>query len=112
MMKDFLDPDLLKKSEEVKKEEERKQRELEEDIRLEMSTEYGRRNVFRLLEEAKVYSCTFTGNSQTFFLEGRRDIGLWKLGQIMKVCPDKYILMIQEAYYKQIKESEVKNAKR
>lgn len=108
-MKDYLSQEQLDKIEEERIELERKNREFDEDLILEMSTVWGRRNVWRLLEEAKVHSTTFTGNSQTYFLEGKRDIGLWKLAHIMRVCPEKYILMLQERFYKEIKTSEAKN---
>lgn len=105
----FVDDFFEKEKIESEEERLRKQEEADIDLYNEMSTEYGRRNVFRLLAEAKVFSSTFTGNSYTYYYEGKRDIGIWKLQHILRVCPEFFILMIQENYNKQLKESEVKH---
>lgn len=52
----------------------RRERELD-DVAWLMSEDRGRRFMFRILELAMVYRSSFTGNSQTFFNEGRRIIG-------------------------------------
>lgn len=52
----------------------RRENELD-DIAWLMSEERGRRIMFRLLEMCSVYRSSFTGNSQTFFNEGRRAVG-------------------------------------
>lgn len=56
----------------------------------------GRRYLWRVLEETGVYKQSFTGSSETFFLEGHRKIGLWVLAEIMEINPDSYLLMIKE----------------
>lgn len=47
-----------------------------------LHTPAGRRFLHRLLSECKVYSSTYTGNATTYYLEGKRDIGLWVMSQI------------------------------
>lgn len=61
-----------------------------------MGSKRGRRIVWRLLERTGVYRSSFTGNSETFFREGQRNVGLWLMAQIHEVCPDQYALMLKE----------------
>jgi hypothetical protein len=53
--------------------------------------------VWRLLAEAQVFQPIMTGNSYTFLNEGKRQIGLWVLEQINRLCPDLYVTMTKEA---------------
>lgn len=57
----------------------------------------GRRIIWWILEAAGVYRSSFTGNSTTFFNEGRRDIGLLILGKLSEIKPEALVLMMQEA---------------
>lgn len=66
------------------------------DIRFLLSREQGRRFLWRCLERCGVYRSSFTGNSQTFFNEGERNIGLFILDDIMEAAPDAYLLMLKE----------------
>lgn len=61
-----------------------------------MSTPRGRRIVWRLLEECGVYRSSFTGNSETFFREGERAVGLRILALIGAECVDDYAKMVAE----------------
>lgn len=47
-----------------------------------LSTKSGRWFLMRLLDATKVNSICFTGNSKTFYNEGRRDVGLSILADI------------------------------
>src|SRR5260221_6398807 len=53
--------------------------------------------IWRLLGEAQVFQPIMTGNSYTFMNEGKRQIGLWVLEQINRLCPDLYVAMTKEA---------------
>jgi hypothetical protein len=53
--------------------------------------------IWRLLAEAQVFQPIMTGNSYTFMNEGKRQIGLWVLEQINRLCPDLYVTMTKEA---------------
>jgi hypothetical protein len=66
------------------------------DIRALMSTVPGRRFMWRLLDKAGIYKSSMTGNSQTFFLEGQRNIGLFLLAQVNDHCLDEYVQMLTE----------------
>lgn len=59
--------------------------------------EKGRRIAWWLLEEAHVFRTSMTGNSQTFFLEGERNVGLKVLDKIMSLSPASFAVMQKEA---------------
>ena len=67
------------------------------DLSCVMQNARGRRLVWRFLESAMVFRTTFTGNSTTFFNEGRRALGLELLADIQEVAGDEYQLMVKEA---------------
>lgn len=76
---------------------EEKARRLEvDDLRWMMSDKRGRRVMWRLLETSGVYRSSFTGNSETFFREGQRNVGLKLLADIHEHCPDAFVLMLKE----------------
>lgn len=59
----------------------RRENELD-DIAWLMSEKRGRRIMYRLLEMTAVFTSSFTGNSQTFFNEGRRAVGTTLISDI------------------------------
>ncbi len=67
------------------------------DVQKILETDFGRRFVWRYLGLAGVFQTSFTGNSTTFFNEGKRDIGLKLLTDVTQAKPDAYIQMTQEA---------------
>jgi len=73
----------------------RREREVN-DIRSMLGTTEGRRFLWRLMEKCGVYRESFTGSSETFFLEGKRSIGLFVIAEIMDAEPEAYLLMIKE----------------
>lgn len=74
----------------------RKEREREE-LRQILETYGGRAYVWRLLEKCGVYKISMTGNSYTFFNEGKREVGLEVLAEVFDANPNVYTLMRQEA---------------
>ncbi|WP_298540690.1 hypothetical protein [uncultured Limnobacter sp.] len=58
----------------------------EDDFRWLMADKRGRRIMWRLLERTRVYQSSFTGNSQTFFLEGTRNVGLMLISDIQNTA--------------------------
>ena len=60
-----------------------------EDLKEILSRPSGIRFFKRFFTEAKIFSTSFTGNSTTFFLEGRRDLALKILGDITDASPEK-----------------------
>lgn len=67
-----------------------------DDFRWVAAHPQGRRFLWRLLEGAGVFQQTYTGNSETFFKEGRRSMGLFVLGEIMEIVPDTFVKMLKE----------------
>lgn len=61
-----------------------------------MSNPRGRRIVWRLLEECGVYRSSFTGNSETFFREGERNIGLKIIAILGEHCLEDQAKMLVE----------------
>jgi hypothetical protein len=61
-----------------------------------MSDKRGRRFMWRMLEVTGVYRSSFTGNSETFFREGARNVGLKLMADIHDYAPESYLLMLDE----------------
>lgn len=68
----------------------------DEDLGAIMGEMTGRRFVYRILEMAGVYRLSYTGNSETFFNEGARNIGLKLMAEIQRVAPAQYLQMLKE----------------
>ena len=77
--------------------EDRDRRQFSDDLKWLMSGPRGRRIVNRILVWCGIWRTSFTGNSETFFREGMRNIGLMLLGPISDTCPDQLALMMEEA---------------
>lgn len=90
---DAGDPKAVKKrNREVKNAEETRKN----DLRWMLSDPRGRRIAWRLLEVSGVFRISFTGNSETFFREGCRNVGLQFLHEILEVDPRILSTMIIE----------------
>lgn len=66
------------------------------DMQWLMGSKRGRRIMWRLLEKTGVYRSSFTGNSETYFREGMRNVGLMLMAQVNEFSPDQYALMLKE----------------
>lgn len=62
-----------------------------------LSTPAGKDFIWRLLGACGVYEESFTGNSTTFYKEGKRSIGLWVIKEINEADKNAYINMQKEA---------------
>ena len=60
-----------------------------EDIKAILKTAAGIRFFQRFMEEGKVFNSTFTGNSNTFFLEGKRSLALKVFNDICEADSSK-----------------------
>lgn len=67
-----------------------------DDLKWLMGSRRGRRIVWRLIERTGFFQSSFTGNSETFFREGARAVGLRLVTLINSVCPELYAPMVQE----------------
>lgn len=64
------------------------------DIKDILSRPSGMRFFKRLLTEGHMFSTTFTGNSQSFFLEGHRNFMLRFFGDVCEACPEKVAALV------------------
>lgn len=77
--------------------EKRLARQREDDLRELLSLPAGRRFVWRLVDEiAGVHGTTFTGNSQTFHLEGRRSVGIDLMLEIQRLDPGLWLQVVAD----------------
>jgi hypothetical protein len=60
-----------------------------------LSTDQGKAVIWKLLGDCRIFQTSFTGSSETFFLEGKRSIGLSILTDIMRVDPESFVKMQQ-----------------
>ncbi len=68
-----------------------------EDLRRVLDIAGGRNFIWRLLQQCGVYHTSFTGEApETFFNEGKRQMGLWTLEEIFDASPHTYALMQKE----------------
>lgn len=101
-MSDILEP--RKRSadpKEIARQELLRKQELE-DLKAVMQTAQGRRLVWRLLSECHIFELSFTGNSETFFREGKRSIGLVFFRDLHVTCPELYRQMESEQQRKEV----------
>lgn len=77
---------------EAKMDAERKQ-ELE-DIKTLLKQPAGVRFLRRLMTDTKVFSSCYTGNATTYYLEGRRDLGLMYFADVVEAAPAHLIEVI------------------
>lgn len=63
----------------------------------------GRNFVWSLLDQVGIYQDSFTGNSHTFYNEGRRSVGLRLIKSLEALAPVKFIQMWQEHLVKEEK---------
>ena len=93
----------MKDNEAYRKEiaEKNRQRREEEtnDLRAVLSSVSGRRFIWRLLECGGVFRSSFNAESDSYtaFNEGRRNLGLLVLNDILEADPDAFTLMQKEA---------------
>lgn len=100
-VKNAADPEQVKSA----KERELRGREQElNDIAWVLSNPSGRRMLWHYLSHCGIFKTSFTGSSETFYLEGKRSVGLKLLADITECNPDAYLQMMKEA-----KERELKN---
>lgn len=97
-MTDILDTTRLEKLDQ--KEKDKRKREINDLKKLLSMPEY-RRLLWRIWGEAGVYNDSFTGNSQTFYNEGRKSIGLWMLREAIAADPQAFA-QIQSEYISEL----------
>lgn len=96
--KEFLDPRELKKQEEAEAKFERDRKLRLSDMRKILSIPEGRRTIWRLLEQCKVFAPSFSLNTlQIAYSEGQRSIGITLLSDVEIAKPGIFAQMTSEA---------------
>lgn len=67
-----------------------------DDLRHVLSSRQGRRFYWKLMGYCGVFKSSMTGNSQTFFNEGMRKVGLKLLSDLNLAEPEAYLKMVTE----------------
>lgn len=93
-MKNAADAQQVKEAD--TKEKRASERELK-DFRAVMETAPGRRLIANMLDFCGFQKSSFTGNSTTFFNEGKREVALELWRRINASAPDLYFQMIADA---------------
>lgn len=57
------------------------------DLQAVLDTEHGRRFLFRLILETRTFESSFTGNSMSFYNDGRKSVGLDLFHEVMELDP-------------------------
>lgn len=70
----------------------------DEDWKWLMGSARGRRIVWRILGLTGLFRSSFTGNSQTFFMEGERNVGLKLQTKIAQADRSQFAVMYQEHF--------------
>ena len=65
-----------------------------DDVKQLLKTPFGKRFMRRLFEEGMIFHSTFTGNSRTFFNEGRRSLTLKFFADVTQVAPESTLIEI------------------
>ena len=74
------------------------------DIVAILSTDYGRRFYWRLLEKCGVFKSSFAEREgKMAFYEGQRNIGLFLMSEMTTLNPGAYLQMIQESKFEEEK---------
>jgi len=68
-----------------------------DDIKYILASPQGRRFFWKYLDFCGVFRTSFTGNSQTFYLEGQRNVGLKMLADLNDADPMAYIKIMNES---------------
>jgi hypothetical protein len=85
--------EVKKETRAFKLEEQREQ----EEFRAVLQTPGGRATIWRILQECGLYSSAVGDATEVFRFEGRRDIGLWVMGEVFTSDPKAYTIMRNEA---------------
>lgn len=67
-----------------------------EDIKAIIETPAGLRMFKKMMDAGRIFSTSFTGNSQTFFLEGHRNFAMKYFIDIIEVTPHKVVDLMKK----------------
>lgn len=81
-----------------------------EDVKVFMDSKRGRRVMWQILEIAGLYRSSYTGNNDTFFREGMRNVGLVIVARIQEACPESFIQMLSEQKHERSSSTDTDNS--
>lgn len=70
--------------------------ERQEQMKAVLATKEGRDVIWRILEQTGLYKDAFTGNSSTFYNEGKRAIGLYLIEEMLSADAEAYVKLQME----------------
>lgn len=79
------------------------------DLKTLLSTDFGKGVIWDIMSRCDIFGVSHTGNSQTYFKEGRRSIGLELLAEVIAADPKAWIEIQSDRIdeiHQNIKESE------
>lgn len=87
-----------KRRQEVTEKQKQEREQLLADMRWVLSDARGRRCVVNMLEHCRLSVTNFTGNSETFKLEGKREVALSFLRWMSEADPEKARLIVADLF--------------
>lgn len=83
--------------EEISRENRREASSMDLTLKTLMALPLMRKWMWSFISSTNVFSNVFTDNVQiTYLLGGERNVGIRLLGDLLRVCPEEYKLMVQE----------------
>jgi hypothetical protein len=93
MVKNASNPSQVK---EAQNKYERERKVQIDDLRAVLSTPQGRRLLWRLMSECKVFGSIWDNSARIHYNAGRQDVGHFVLAEIVAASEDSYLEMIKE----------------
>ena len=72
-----------------------------------MSTKIGRRVLWRMLAECRVFESIYETNARIHYNAGKQDLGHWLMAELMDVDPNAWLVMQSEANTRKVKQDEL-----
>lgn len=69
---------------------------MDDDLNFVLSTKQGRRFIWRLLSECKVFGSVWHPSAAIHYNSGKQDLGHWVMAESTRVSPDFFIEMMKE----------------
>ncbi len=72
------------------------------DLKTIMELPAGRRHIWYELDRGNIFRKCFTGNSNTYYLEGKRELTLELFQDVMEACPELFFQAQKENQGKEL----------
>ena len=101
------DPEKISGQGRVVRERERVER---QDLVSVMSTKIGRRVLWRVLSQCRVFESIYETNARIHYNAGQQDLGHWLMGEMMEVDPNAWLVTQSEAIAWRVKQDDLTDA--